>query len=159
MLDIKLFRENPELILDSERKRFRDTENVEKVIEYDTLWREGERKLNSLRSEKNKLSKSFKKAKEEGNLEEVIARDYQSKVIDKIVDYIKEALVSQSITYYGNKERNGMVELIKNKIDDYLNEHSDEIVKEAGLALAEKLARTKKGKAILDSVAENGEAV
>ena len=34
MLDIKLFRENPELIIDSEKKRFRDTENVEKVIEY-----------------------------------------------------------------------------------------------------------------------------
>ena len=74
MLDIKLFRENPELILDSEKKRFRDTENVEKVIEYDTLWREGERKLNSLRSEKNKLSKSFKKAKEDGTIDEVIAR-------------------------------------------------------------------------------------
>ena len=54
MLDIKLFRENPEIIIDSEKKRFRSTENVEKVIEYDTLWREGERKLNSLRSEKNK---------------------------------------------------------------------------------------------------------
>lgn len=74
MLDIKLFRENPEIIIDSEKKRFRDTENVEKVIEYDTLWREGEKKLNALRSEKNKLSKSFKKAKEEGNLDEVIAR-------------------------------------------------------------------------------------
>ncbi len=74
MLDIKLFRENPDIIIDSEKKRFRSTENVEKVIEYDTLWREGEKKLNSLRSEKNKLSKSFKKAKEEGNLEEVIKR-------------------------------------------------------------------------------------
>ena len=61
MLDIKLFRENPELILDSEKKRFRDTENVEKVIEY-------------VRSEKNKLSKSFKKAKEDGTIDEVIAR-------------------------------------------------------------------------------------
>ena len=74
MLDIRLFRESPEMIIDSEKKRFRSTENVEKVIEYDTLWREGERKLNSLRSEKNKLSKSFKKAEEEGNLEEVIKR-------------------------------------------------------------------------------------
>ena len=74
MLDIKVFRENLELVIDSEKKRFRQTENVEKVIEYDTLWREGERKLNSLRSEKNKLSKSFKKAKEEGNLDDVIKR-------------------------------------------------------------------------------------
>lgn len=74
MLDIKLFRENPDLIIDSEKKRFRDTTNVEKVIEYDTLWREGEQKLNSLRSEKNKLSKSFKQAKKDGTIDEVIAK-------------------------------------------------------------------------------------
>ncbi|MDD5960120.1 MAG: serine--tRNA ligase [Methanobrevibacter wolinii] len=74
MLDIKLFRENPDLIIDSEKKRFRDTNNVEKVIEYDTLWREGEQKLNSLRSEKNKLSKSFKQAKKDGTIDEVIAK-------------------------------------------------------------------------------------
>ena len=74
MLDIKLFRENPDLIMDSEKKRFRDTDNVEKVIEYDTLWREGERKLNSLRAEKNKLSKSFKQAKQDGTIDEVIAK-------------------------------------------------------------------------------------
>lgn len=77
MLDIKIFREQADKIIDSEKKRFRETTNVEKVIEYDTLWREGERKLNSLRSEKNKLSKSFKKAKEEGNLEEVIKKSKQ----------------------------------------------------------------------------------
>jgi len=74
LLDIKLFRENPDLIIDSEKKRFRDTTNVEKVIEYDTLWREGEQKLNSLRSEKNKLSKSFKQAKKDGTIDEVIAK-------------------------------------------------------------------------------------
>ena len=74
MLDIKLFRENPEIILESEKKRFRDNHFAEKVIEYDTLWREGERKLNSLRQEKNKLSKSFKQAKKDGNFEEVVAK-------------------------------------------------------------------------------------
>ena len=74
MLDIKLFRENPELIMDSEKKRFRSTENAEKVIEYDTLWREGERRLNTLRAEKNKLSKSYKQAKKDGNIDEVIAK-------------------------------------------------------------------------------------
>ena len=84
MLDIKLFRENPDLIFDSEEKRFRSTENAEKVIEYDTLWREGERRLNSLRAEKNKLSNSFKKAKQEGNMEEVIAKS------KAVADEIKE---------------------------------------------------------------------
>ena len=41
MLDIKLFRDNPDIIRESERKRFRETENVDKVIEYDTKWRKG----------------------------------------------------------------------------------------------------------------------
>ena len=94
MLDIKLFRDNPELILDSEKKRFRDTINVEKVIEYDNLWREGERKLNSLRSEKNKLSKSFKKAKQEGNFEEVVKRSKEvaeeiKQLTSKNAEYLK----------------------------------------------------------------------
>lgn len=73
MLDIRLFRENPEVIFDSEKKRFKDTETAEKVIEYDTLWREGEQRLNFLRSEKNRLSKSIKQAKKDGTFEEVIA--------------------------------------------------------------------------------------
>jgi seryl-tRNA synthetase len=66
MLDIKIFRENPDLIRKSEKIRFRDTSNVEKVIKYDKKWREGLQKLNSLRAERNKLSKSFKKARKEG---------------------------------------------------------------------------------------------
>ena len=66
MLDIKLFRENPDLIRKSEKKRFRDTENIEKVIEYDTNWRDGLKKLNELRAERNKLSKSFNEARKQG---------------------------------------------------------------------------------------------
>ena len=92
MLDIKLFRENPDVIFDSEKKRFRSTENAEKVIEYDTLWREGERRLNSLRAEKNKLSKSFKQAKKEGNIEEVIAKSKE------VANEIKE-LSAKNIEY------------------------------------------------------------
>ena len=40
--------EEPNKIFDSEKKRFRDTINVEKVIEYDNLWREGLQNLNNL---------------------------------------------------------------------------------------------------------------
>ncbi|MDO5852206.1 MAG: serine--tRNA ligase [Methanobacteriaceae archaeon] len=72
MLDIKLFRENPEKIKESEEKRGRTTENTEKVIEYDLLWRKTLQEINDLRSKKNKLSKQFKKAKKDGTLEEVI---------------------------------------------------------------------------------------
>ena len=69
MLDIKLFRENPDLIRRSEKKRFRCIENVDKVIEYDTKWRDGLKKLNELRAERNKLSKSFNEARKRGKEE------------------------------------------------------------------------------------------
>ncbi|WP_303235724.1 serine--tRNA ligase [Methanosphaera cuniculi] len=77
MLDIKVFRETPEKVIESEQKRFREIDNVEKVIEYDNLWREGLKRLNDLRSEKNKLSKSFKQAKKDGNIQDVIAQSKQ----------------------------------------------------------------------------------
>jgi seryl-tRNA synthetase len=66
MLDIKLFRENPDAICESEQKRFRDTKNVQKVINYDAEWRDGLKKLNELRAERNKLSKSFNEALKQG---------------------------------------------------------------------------------------------
>jgi seryl-tRNA synthetase len=69
MLDIKLFRENPDIIRESEKKRFRSTKNVEMVIEYDTKWRDGLKKLNELRAERNKLSKSFNEARKQGQEE------------------------------------------------------------------------------------------
>ncbi len=69
MLDIKLFRQKPDLIRESEKKRFRSTDNVEKVIEYDIKWRNGLKKLNELRAERNKLSKSFNEARKQGKEE------------------------------------------------------------------------------------------
>ena len=94
MLDIKIFRDEPETVFESEKKRFREITNAEKVIEYDTLWREGLKRLNDLRSEKNKLSKSFKQAKKEGNIQEVITKSKEvaneiKELEPKIEEYIK----------------------------------------------------------------------
>ena len=91
---------------------------------------------------------------DEEKMEEVVKKDYESKVMGEIVKYIKTALTKHSTSYYGDREMNGMTELIKEKIDIYLEKHNDEIISAAGNALAEKLARTKRGKAILDEVGE-----
>ena len=85
MLDIKLFRENPDLIRKSEKRRFRDTENVEKVIKYDTNWRDGLKKLNELRAERNKLSKSFNEARKQGKDELKILQIKAKEVSGEIV--------------------------------------------------------------------------
>ena len=91
---------------------------------------------------------------DEEKMEEVVKKDYESKVIDEIVKYIKKALVSEAGYGYGDKEVIGMTELIKERIDIYLEKHNDEIIRATGNALAEKLARTKRGKAILDGMGE-----
>ena len=91
---------------------------------------------------------------DEEKMEEVVKKDYESKVMGEIVKYIKKALVSEGGYGYGDKEVIGMTELIKERIDIYLEKHNDEIISAAGNALAEKLARTKRGKAILDGVGE-----
>ena len=97
MLDIKLFRENPDLIRKSEKKRFRDTENVEKVIEYDTLWRDGLKKLNELRAERNKMSKSFNEARKQGKDElkilQIKAKEVSLEIVQlepKISEFIEK---------------------------------------------------------------------
>jgi hypothetical protein len=91
---------------------------------------------------------------DEEKMEEVVKKDYENKVIGEIVKYIKKALVSEGGYGYGDKEVIGMTELIKGRIDIYLEKHNDEVIKAAGNVLAEKLARTKRGKAILDGVGE-----
>ena len=89
---------------------------------------------------------------DEKKMEEVIQKDYQGKVVEEIVKYIKTALTKHSTSYYGDRELNGMTELIKGEIDQFLDNHKDDIINAAGNVLAEKLARTKRGKALLDDV-------
>ncbi len=59
LLDIKLFRENPDLIRESEQKRFRDTENVDKVLRLDNEWRESLQKVQDLRRKRNSITKEI----------------------------------------------------------------------------------------------------
>jgi len=67
MLDIKLFRENPEVIRESERKRFKDTKNIDKVIEYDTKWREAVAELQELKHKQNEASREVIQLKKRGD--------------------------------------------------------------------------------------------
>lgn len=63
MLDIKLFRENPDIIRESEKRRFRDPAIVDQVIEFDRLWREKKQEINELRRLRNEKSAEIGKIK------------------------------------------------------------------------------------------------
>ncbi len=75
MLDIKLFRENPEIIKKSEKDRFKDVSAVDKVIDFDKRWREKLDEIQKLKHEKNKISEEIGVLKrEKKDAEELIIK-------------------------------------------------------------------------------------
>ena len=83
MLDIELFRNYLKRIIDSEKKRFKDPVNAEKVLEYDLKWREVLQKLQDLRKQRNDISSKigeFRKKGENQKAEEAIIKSKELKV-------------------------------------------------------------------------------
>ncbi|MEK6844464.1 MAG: serine--tRNA ligase, partial [Nanoarchaeota archaeon] len=78
MIDIKLIRENPQLLKDSQKKRGLQTADVEKIAELDDKWRELKKEVDNLRSKRNSLSEEINQAKKQG------------KKIDKLLKEAKE---------------------------------------------------------------------
>lgn len=58
-IDINLIRKNPDLVRDSERRRGRSTEVVDKVVEIDKEWRVNQFNQEQLRKEQNVIAKQI----------------------------------------------------------------------------------------------------
>lgn len=71
MLDINLFREekgnNPEIIRESQRRRFANVEVVDEIIKLDKEWRQRQFEVENFRKEFNKLNKQVAKLKISGS--------------------------------------------------------------------------------------------
>jgi len=65
MIDIKLIRENPELVKENIKKKFKDEkiQLVDKLIKLDEEWRKLKYSEDNLRAERNKISEEINKAK------------------------------------------------------------------------------------------------
>jgi len=79
MIDIKLIRENPELVRENIKKKFQDEKLglVDKVKKLDEDWRKEKLKTDKLRHERNKISEEInkaKKAKDEKKAKELIKK-------------------------------------------------------------------------------------
>lgn len=67
MLDIKLLRENPDVVKADLTKRERDPAIVDALLDQDRIWRDGQQKLNDLRAERNKAAQAISDAKKAGD--------------------------------------------------------------------------------------------
>jgi seryl-tRNA synthetase len=66
MLDIQLFRNKPDVIRESEKKRFKDSSLVDKVIEHDNKWRDILKHVESLKHKRNVVSREIAEVKKAG---------------------------------------------------------------------------------------------
>ena len=55
MIDIKLLRENPEIVKESQKKRAMDEKVVDNFLKLDKEWRELKAEVDGLRSRRNKI--------------------------------------------------------------------------------------------------------
>lgn len=92
MLSIELFRENPEKIRESEKRRGKDPERVDKVVELDKEWRESLQRLQELQQKRNEVGEEIAELKQEGeSAEELIEEMSQVKdEIDELEDRVEE---------------------------------------------------------------------
>lgn len=82
-----------------------------------------------------------------------LAKDYEAKVVDKLTDEVRKIIQEHdSYSYYRRDKdvKRGLQDWVGNKIDNILKEYKDEIIEAAADKLAERLARTKKAKELLD---------
>ncbi|KAJ0253124.1 hypothetical protein HA466_0122030 [Hirschfeldia incana] len=130
MLDINLFREekgnDPEIIRESQRRRFASVDLVDEIINLDKEWRQRQFEVDALRTEFNKLNKQVAKLKiSGGDASEVIqqaekkkqdAADKEKEVgdaFDELKEKLKKVgnLVPDSVPVSNNEADNPVVKV------------------------------------------------
>lgn len=97
MIDIKLIRENRGLVKENIKKKFQDDKIplVDEIRELDEKWRKLKQELDSLRAERNFVSKRINEAKKAGEDAKVLLKQAK-KVPERIEEVEKEADALQS---------------------------------------------------------------
>lgn len=102
MIDIKLIRENPEIVKENIKKKFQDEKLplVDEVAALDIEYRETKQKGDALRADRNKISKSIGGLMREGKKEEADQVKAQVKAMGDEMEALekKEAELNEEIT-------------------------------------------------------------
>lgn len=82
-------------------------------------------------------------------IEKCLSVDYEKKVQDYLCKEVEQVLLDHC-GYYNKSTKNGMSQIVRNAVDEYVIEWKDEIIEKASERLAERLTRTKKAKELID---------
>ena len=96
MIDIKLIREQKELVKENIKKKFQEEKLplVDEVYELDEKWRVSRKKADELRSEKNKLAKEIGRMMSEGKKEEAEATKEKVKKMNEEITTLEQEEIS-----------------------------------------------------------------
>lgn len=130
MLDIEIFRTDLEKIIKSEKKRFKDPTNAEKVLEFDKKWRDVLTELQKAQQQRNEISHSiaeYKKAGEEEKAAKAIRES--SEIKEKI-----EELEAKSEEFFSQREKYRYVvgNILHESVPVGETEEDNRIVREVG---------------------------
>jgi seryl-tRNA synthetase len=99
--DIEEFRTNLDKIIETEKKRFKDPKNPEKVLEFDKLWRGVLQEIQDLRQKRNQVSSQISKHKKSGEEEKARKAIIESKQIREKI----EELEKQKVDYLEKRDK------------------------------------------------------
>ena len=161
MLSMELFREEPERIKESERRRDKDPSRVDEVREIDEKWRETRQRADSLRQERNELSRKVAEKKQEGEdaedeiervreikeeIEELEEREKQLKEERDELRYEVGNLLHESVPAGEDEDENVEVDRWGEK-----PEHAFDVTPHADIVAERDLADTEKAAEIVGS--------
>lgn len=114
MIDIKILRENPDLVRENLKKKYQENklELVDKVLDMDSKWRQEKKKVDDLRSSRNKISKEVAAAMKSGDSTKAEGLKAQAKEIPSKIEKV-EAKASKIRTE---------IDLIMMKIPNFIHE-------------------------------------
>ncbi len=90
MIDIKLLRENPDLVKENIKKKFQNEKLklIDEFIKKDEEWRKLKGEIDSLRAERNKISKEISELKKSGKDAKLLLK--KAKIIPKQIEKIEK---------------------------------------------------------------------
>lgn len=118
MIDIELFRNNPEKIKESELKREKNPNKVDKVVRIDKEWRNKLQKLEKLQQKRNSVGDKIAEAKKQGNSAEDKIKEM--KKVKKEINNLEEEVEELK------KERDNLRFKIGNIMHDSVPKGEDE---------------------------------
>jgi len=134
MLDIELFRTNLEKVIESEKKRFKDPSNAEKVLEYDIKWREVLQRLQDLRKQRNDISAQIGKLRKKGENQKAEEAIKKSKEIKTEIDELEKKRTDffeqrENYRYIVGNILHDTVSIVETEEDNEVVRHVGEIPK------------------------------